>query len=147
MLETPVQFLGRKICWRRDGLPTPVFLGFPCGSAGKESACNVGDLRSIPGLGRFPWRRERLPALAFWPGEFHGLYSPWGHKELDVTERLSFHFFKHYHHGYRLEGKDQKQESLQIRDNSPRRKLGSSLQCCSELRLILTLWEILTWPM
>ena len=33
-----------KICWRRDRLPTPVFLGFPGGSAGKESACNVGDL-------------------------------------------------------------------------------------------------------
>ena len=32
-----------KICWRRDKLPTPVFLGFPRGSAGKESACNVGD--------------------------------------------------------------------------------------------------------
>ena len=28
--------------------------GFPCGSAGKESACNMGDLRSIPGLGRYP---------------------------------------------------------------------------------------------
>ena len=33
-------------------LPTPVFLGFPCGSAGKESACNAGDPCSIPGLGR-----------------------------------------------------------------------------------------------
>jgi len=31
---------------------TPVFLGFPCGSAGKESACNAGDLGSILGLGR-----------------------------------------------------------------------------------------------
>ena len=41
-----------KILWRRDRLPTPVFLGFPCGSAGKESACNAGDLGSIPGLGR-----------------------------------------------------------------------------------------------
>ena len=41
----------RKICWRRDRLPTPVFLGFPCGSAGKESACNAGDLGLIPGLG------------------------------------------------------------------------------------------------
>ena len=40
----------RKICWRRDRLPTPVFLGFPCGSAGKESACNAGDLGLIPGL-------------------------------------------------------------------------------------------------
>ena len=38
--------------WRRDRLPTPVFLGFPCGLAGKDSTCNVGDLGSIPGLGR-----------------------------------------------------------------------------------------------
>ena len=43
----------RKIHWRRDRLPTLVFLGFPCGSAGKESASNVGNLGSIPGLGRF----------------------------------------------------------------------------------------------
>ena len=42
----------RKIGWRRDRLPTPVFLGFPCGSAGKESTCNVGDLGSIPGEGK-----------------------------------------------------------------------------------------------
>ena len=40
------------ICWRRDRLPTPVFLVFPCSSAGKESACNVGDPGLIPGLGR-----------------------------------------------------------------------------------------------
>ena len=33
-----------KILWRRDRLPTSVFLGFPCGSADKESACNAGDL-------------------------------------------------------------------------------------------------------
>ena len=36
--ETLVRFLGWGICWRRDRLPTPVFLRFPCGSAGKESA-------------------------------------------------------------------------------------------------------------
>ena len=41
-----------KTPWRRDRLPTPVFLGFPCGPAGKECACNAGDLGSIPGLGR-----------------------------------------------------------------------------------------------
>ena len=35
---------------------------------------------------------EQLPTPAFWPGEFHGLYSPWGHKELDTTEQLS-HFY------------------------------------------------------
>ena len=65
-----------------------MFLGFPSGSAGKESAHSAGDLGSIPGLGRSPWRRERLPTPVFWPGEFHGLYHPWGRKELDMTERL-----------------------------------------------------------
>ena len=35
-------------------LPYPVFLGFPCGSVGKESDCNVRDLGSVPGLGRSP---------------------------------------------------------------------------------------------
>ena len=35
------------------------------------------------------WRRDRLPTPVFWPGEFHGLYRPWGRKELDMTEWLS----------------------------------------------------------
>ena len=43
-----------KIHWGRDILSTPVFLGFPGGPAGKESACIVGDLVWIPGLGRSP---------------------------------------------------------------------------------------------
>ena len=51
----------RKIPWRRDRLPTPVFLGFPCGSAGKGSACNVGDPGSIPGLGRSPGEGKGYP--------------------------------------------------------------------------------------
>jgi len=38
-----------------------VFLGFPGGSDSKESACNEGDLGLIPGLGRFPWRRNSYP--------------------------------------------------------------------------------------
>ena len=46
-------------------------------------------LDSIPGSGRFPWRRERLPTPVFWPGEFHGLRSPWDCKELDTTEQPS----------------------------------------------------------
>ena len=50
-----------KICWRRDRLPTPVFLGFPCGSVGKESTCNVGELGSIPGLGRCPEEGKGYP--------------------------------------------------------------------------------------
>ena len=125
--------------------------GFPCGSAGKESICNVGDLGSIPGLERSPgegkgyllqysglensmncivygiaksqvWLSnfwaflvaqlvKKPPAMqdtwvwslgwedplekgkgihpVFWPGEFHGLYSPWVHKESDTTEQPS----------------------------------------------------------
>ena len=43
-----------KIPWRRDRLPTPVFLCFPGSSAGKESAHNIGDMGCIPGLGRSP---------------------------------------------------------------------------------------------
>ena len=73
-------------------------MGFPDSSVGKESVCNAGNLGSIPGLGRFPWRRERLPTPVFWPGEFHELYIPWGHKESDMTERLSLHFALSYIH-------------------------------------------------
>ena len=51
----------RKICWRRDRLPTPVYLGFPCGSAGKDSAHNAGDWGSIPGLGRSPGKGKSYP--------------------------------------------------------------------------------------
>ena len=47
-------------------------MGFSGSSAGKESACNVGDLGSIPGLGRSPWRRAWQPTPVFLPGE-----SPW----------------------------------------------------------------------
>ena len=40
-------------------------LGFPGSSHGKESTCNVGDHGMIPGSGRFPWRRDRLPNPVF----------------------------------------------------------------------------------
>ena len=50
-----------KLRWRRDRLPTPVLLGFPCGSAGKESACNAGDLGSIPELERSPGEGKGYP--------------------------------------------------------------------------------------
>ena len=67
--------------------------GFPVGSDGKESACNAGDLSLIPGLGRSPGGGNGSPLQVFLPGEFHGQrslagYSPWGHTELDRTERL-----------------------------------------------------------
>ena len=49
------------IQWRKDRLPTPVFLDFYCGSTGKESACNVGDLGLIPRLGRSPGEGKGYP--------------------------------------------------------------------------------------
>ena len=51
----------RKIHWRRDRLPILVFLGFSCGSTGKESTCNVGNLGLISGLGRSPGERKGYP--------------------------------------------------------------------------------------
>ena len=54
-------FWVRKIHWRRDMLPTAVFLGFPCGSTGKESSCNGGDLGSTPELGRSPGEGKGYP--------------------------------------------------------------------------------------
>ena len=64
--------------------------GFLGGSAGKESTCNAGDLGSIPGLERSPGEGNDYP---FWPGEFHGLYSPWGRKESDMAEIFTFTSF------------------------------------------------------
>ena len=46
----------------------------------------------IPGLGRSSGEGKGLPTPVFWPGEFHGLYSPWSHKESDTTERFSLSF-------------------------------------------------------
>ena len=40
-------------------------------------------------VGKIPWRRERLPTPVFWLGKFHGLYSPWGSKKSDTTERFA----------------------------------------------------------
>ena len=74
-------------------------LGFPGGSHGKKNQpANAGDVGSIPGLGRFPWKRKWLPTPIFLPGESHGQrslagYSPWGPKQLDTTEWLTLTFY------------------------------------------------------
>ena len=47
-------------------------------------------------VGKIPWERKRLPTPVFWPGEFHGLYSPWGRKESHITEWLSLHTILNY---------------------------------------------------
>ena len=61
----------------------------------KNTPAKAGDTRDVgsmgcakisPWVGEIPWRKEWLPTPVFWPGEFHGLYSPWGCKESDMTE-------------------------------------------------------------
>ena len=59
--------------------------GFPGGSVVKNPPANAGDLGSIPGSGRFPWRKKWQPTPVFFPGKSHGQrilagYDPWGHK-------------------------------------------------------------------
>ena len=85
--ERETQYYSWEIS-RRDRLPTLVFLGFPCGSAGKESTCNAGGLGLITGLGRYPGEGKG------YPHQYSGLEnsmdnSPWGRKELDTTEPLA----------------------------------------------------------
>ena len=69
-------------------------MGFPGGSDGKESACKVGDLGSIPGLGKSSAGGHVNPLQYSCLENPHGQrslggYSPWGHKESDTTDRLS----------------------------------------------------------
>ena len=75
------------------------FLGFPVGTNGKEATCQCRRHNALLQCGRpgfdpwvvkIRWRRERLPTPVFWPGEFHGLYSPWGRK--NRTQLRNFHF-------------------------------------------------------
>ena len=68
----------RKIRWRRDRLPTPIFLGFPFGLAGKESTCNAGDLGLIPGLERSPGEGNGYPLQ--YSGLENSMDYSWVHK-------------------------------------------------------------------
>ena len=81
--------MGQKIYWRSNRLPTPVYFGFPGGSPDKESACNVGDLDSVPGLGRSPGEGNGYPL------QYSGLENSMDsivHRvaESYITEQLSF---------------------------------------------------------
>ena len=85
-----------KIPWRKVQQPTPVFMGFPGGSDGKESTCNVGGMGSIPGLGRSPGGGHGTPLQCSClenPHEQRNLlgYSPCNHRESDMTERQTKH--------------------------------------------------------
>ena len=63
-----------------------MFLGFPCGSAGKESACNAGDLGLIPGLGKHPGEGKGYPLQC---SGLENSMAVHGIAESDMTEELS----------------------------------------------------------
>ena len=64
-------------------------LGFPCGSPGKESTYNAGDLGLIPGLRRYSGEGKGYPLQYSGLENSMDCISPWGRKESDTTERLS----------------------------------------------------------
>ena len=67
---------------------------FPGGSDGKASVYNVGDVGSIPGLGS-SLEKEKATLYFCLENRMDGrAWCPWGHKELDTTEQLHFHFIK-----------------------------------------------------
>ena len=87
MQENPVRVLGRKDPLEKGKATHFSILGLPlwlswwrirlqCGRRGFDPP------RFDPWVGKIPWRREQLPTPGFWPGEFHGLYSPWGLKKV-----------------------------------------------------------------
>ena len=76
---------------RTTQIPTHHWL--PYGSAGKESACHAGDLGSILGVGRSPGEGKGY-SLQYSGLENSMEHSPWGCKQLDVTEWLSLLFFR-----------------------------------------------------
>ena len=101
MQETPVQghdSWAGKFPWRRDRIPTSVFLGFPGDSDGKESACNVGDPGSICGLGKSPGEGNGNPLQysclenpvdrAAWQATVHGVEKSWTR----LSDFTSLHF-------------------------------------------------------
>ena len=119
----------RKISWRRDRLPTPVFLGFPCDSVGKESTCNAGNLGSTPGLGRsgegkgYPLQCSGLEN--FEDCIVHGI------TESDTTERLSLSYSLCYIF-FNPDGKTAKSK-LQNRFESESEVAQSCLTLCNPM--------------
>ena len=94
----PGKFHGRRSLvgcspWGRKELHgTEPRLGFLCGSAGKESACNVGDLGLAPGLGRSPGEGNGYPLQYSVLENSMDCVSPWGLKESDRLSDSHFTF-------------------------------------------------------
>ena len=69
-------------------------MSFPGGSDGKESVCSAGDLGSVLGWGRSPGEGNGNPLqYSCLENPVNTGYSPWGHKESDMTEQLTLSLF------------------------------------------------------
>ena len=92
-----------------------------------------------PWVGKIPQRKERLPTLVFWPGEFHGLCSPWVRKESDMAECLHLYVLScfNYFLTHLPGGSDSKVSAYSVGDlgsipglgRSPGEGNGNPLQC------------------
>ena len=106
-------------------------LGFPGGSDSKVSAHNAGDPGLIPGWGRSPGEGNGNPLQYSCLENPHGQrslagYSLWGHKESDVTERLTLSLFQHLRPtSYLLS--DIKQETLILSKSFLNYKINQSI--------------------
>ena len=87
LCDLSVHCLRRFIEQWGDSLVSQIVKNLQCGRTGFD-----------PSVGKIPWRRKWLFTPVFWPGESRGKrslagYSPWGHKELDMTEWLTLSVF------------------------------------------------------
>ena len=83
-----------KILWRRNRLLTPVFWASVVSQLVKNPPAMWETwVQSLSW--EDPLEKGKAPHPAFWPGEFHGLYIPWGHKESDRTEQISLSLYEY----------------------------------------------------
>ena len=96
--------INRRKVWEEINLEIRInihtLLGFPGGADGKESARNARRLGFDSWIRKISWSRKQQPTPVFLPEEFHGQrslvgYSPWGHKEMDMTEGANT--YTHYY--------------------------------------------------
>ena len=88
--EIPLWFLGREDPLEKGQATHSSILGLLSWLSWERICRQCRRLGFEPWVWKIPWRRKQLPTPVFWPGEFHRLCDPWGRKELDRTEQLSF---------------------------------------------------------
>ena len=120
----------RKIHWRKERLPTAVFLGFPCASAGNESTHNEGDLGSILGMGRSPGEGKGYPL------QYSGLENSMDCVVHGVTKSRTLLSNFHFHFVSITQGLKMKTSGMvsTTRPNKNNVNFIKTLQCSWDLR-------------